>query len=464
MLDAMPGVLNYIYNTATVNDCLIAGPSGVGYTYPNYWTNQTYLDNYIKLSDDYMNRAGLKVLTIWNTILGGINDNVGNSFAMNSPSLLGLTAMNAGGQVKVYNNLIPAQRLNATYCYSEASMIAEINGAISGWDGNSPRFVSIQEEPWDITYQNFVNVKNNFASNSNIVFVRADNYFQLLREANCLPVNTSTIVKTLEAENESWATSPFAHIVGRADGDGWSANTTQDNQGHMLYGPYDTSLPAGDLSATFKLWVDNNTADNNAVATIDVYDATIGQSLTSRDITRQQFTATTTWQDFSLPFTNTAGHAIEFRVHYKKICKVSVDKVTITKNIRKYEAEGAVLGHACGRADGDGWSANEIQDSSTHMVYGPYEKLPVGDKKITFKLKIDNNTKDNANVAILDVRDATTGTTLASSTITRQQFTAANTYQNFSLSFNNTIYNHKLEYRVYYINVSRLTVDNITVN
>ena len=101
MLDAMPGVLNYIYKTSTNNDCLISGPSGVGYTYPNYWTNQSYLDSFVKLSDNYMNRAGLKVATIWNTILGGINDNVGNSFAKNAPSLLGLTAMNAGGQVSV---------------------------------------------------------------------------------------------------------------------------------------------------------------------------------------------------------------------------------------------------------------------------------------------------------------------------------------------------------------------------
>lgn len=465
MLDAMPAALNYYYNTATANDCLIAGPSGVGYTYPNYWTNQSNLDSYIRLSDDYMNRAGLKACTVWNTILGGINVNVGNSFAMNAPSLLGLTAMNAGGQITVYNNLIPAQRLNATYCYSTGSMISEINGAIAGWDGTSPRFVSIQEEAWKVTYQDFINVKNNFASNSNIVFVRADNYFQLMREANCLPVDTSTIVKTWEAENQSWASSPFSHGVGRAENDGWSANTTQDNQGHMLYGPYDTTLPTGSLSATFKMWVDNNTVDNNVVATIDVWDATNGTSLASRDITRQQFTGTTTWQDFSVPFTNAAaGHALEFRVHYKKVAKVSVDKVTITKNIRKYEAEGAALGHACGRADGDGWSANPTQDAETHMVYGPYEKLPVGDKKVTFRMKVDNNTLDNRNVAYLDVRDATTGLNLASTTITRQQFAAANTYQDFSLSFNNTVYSHPLEYRVYYYKTAKLTVDKITVN
>jgi len=412
-----------------------------------------------------MNRAGLKVATIWNTILGGINPNVGNSFAKNAPSLLGLTAMNAGGQVNVYNNLLPAQRLNATYCYSEATMKMEIGNAIAGWDGTSPRFVSIQEEPWDVTYDNFVNVVNSFKSNSNVVFVRADNYFQLIRESNNLPVDTSTILKTWEAENQSYAISPFTHAVGRVDGDSWSANQAQDNVGFMLDGPNETKLPIGSLSATFKMQVDNNTLDNNVVATIDVKDNTSGTILATRDIKRQQFAGANTWQDLSLAFTNPkAGHKLEFRVNYKKVCKVSIDKVTITTNIRKYEAEGTVLGHEVGRADGTAWSANTIQDKEGFMVSGPEEKLPVGDKKVTFTMKNDNNIKSNPNVAVIDVRDATTGLTLASKTISKGDFTKANSYQNFSLSFNNTAYNHPLEYRVYYYKVSKLSVDKITVN
>ncbi|PPJ40539.1 hypothetical protein, partial [Pseudoxanthomonas sp. KAs_5_3] len=91
-----PGVLNYLYNTATPNDELISGPTGIGYTYPNYWGNQTYLNNYVALTNDYMNRAGLRVLTVWNQINGATNANVGNSFAQYAPSLYGLTAQNAG--------------------------------------------------------------------------------------------------------------------------------------------------------------------------------------------------------------------------------------------------------------------------------------------------------------------------------------------------------------------------------
>jgi len=139
------------------------------------------------MTNDYCSRAGLRVITIWNTILGGINTNVGESFADYAPSLLGLTAMNAGGQIDIYNNTLPAQRLNATYCYNQASLQMEVNNAIAGWDGSAPRFVSIQSQPWDVTPTMIKNVANTL--NSDVVVVRTDNYFQLMREYKGLPID-----------------------------------------------------------------------------------------------------------------------------------------------------------------------------------------------------------------------------------------------------------------------------------
>ena len=37
MVDAMPGALNFYYESGTRNDNLISGPSGYGYAYPNMW-------------------------------------------------------------------------------------------------------------------------------------------------------------------------------------------------------------------------------------------------------------------------------------------------------------------------------------------------------------------------------------------------------------------------------------------
>jgi len=188
MLDAMPGALNYYWQTATDNDNLISGPSGYGYTYPNSWPDQNLLNLFVAKTDDYNRRAGFRVITIWNTITGGINQNVGQSFASLSPSLLGLTAQNTGGGLTVYNNSLPGMALSCNYCTNEQAMKDHIANAAAGWNGTSPRFIIIQAQPWtDIKPTNFKNVANSL--NSDYIVVRPDHIFQLIREANGLQVN-----------------------------------------------------------------------------------------------------------------------------------------------------------------------------------------------------------------------------------------------------------------------------------
>jgi hypothetical protein len=190
MLDAMPGALNYYWQTATGNDNLISGPSGYGYTYPNSWPNQSLLNQFVAKTDEYNRRAGFRVITIWNTITGGINQNVGQSFADNAPSLLGLTAQNTGGGLTIYNNRLPGMALSCNYCTSEQAMKDHIASASAGWNGTSPRFIIIQAQPWtDIKPTNFKNVANSL--NADYVVVRPDHIFQLIREANGLVVDPS---------------------------------------------------------------------------------------------------------------------------------------------------------------------------------------------------------------------------------------------------------------------------------
>lgn len=188
MLDAMPGALNYYWQSATNNDNLISGPSGYGYAYPNSWPNQASLDQFAAKTDDYNRRAGLRVITIWNTITGGINQNVGQSFAANAPYTLGLTAQNTGGGLTIYSNSLPGMALSCNYCTNEQAMKDHIASAAAGWDGTSPRFIIIQAQPWqNVTPTSFKNVANSL--NSNYVVVRPDHIFQLIREANGLPLN-----------------------------------------------------------------------------------------------------------------------------------------------------------------------------------------------------------------------------------------------------------------------------------
>ncbi|WP_221409790.1 carbohydrate-binding protein [Pseudochryseolinea flava] len=188
MLDAMPGALNYYYQTATNNDNLISGPSGYGYAYPNSWPNQTALNQFVSKTEDYNRRAGFRVITVWNTITGGINQNVGQSFATYAPTTLGLTGQNTGGGLTIYNQSLPGMALSCNYCTNEQAMKDHIASAAAGWNGASPRFIVIQAQPWQgVTPTSFKNVATSL--NANYVVVRPDHIFQLIREANGLPID-----------------------------------------------------------------------------------------------------------------------------------------------------------------------------------------------------------------------------------------------------------------------------------
>ncbi|RNL90780.1 hypothetical protein ED312_06315 [Sinomicrobium pectinilyticum] len=188
MLDAMPGALNYYYESATDNDNLISGPSGYGYAYPNSWPGQNQLNQFVMKTEDYNQRAGFRVITIWNTITGGIDQNVGQTFASLAPSLLGLTAQNTGGGLTIYDNKLPGMALSCNYCTNEQAMKDHIATAASGWNGNEPRFIIIQAQPWNnVTPTSFKNVAESLSEDYEVV--RPDHIFQLIREANNLPAD-----------------------------------------------------------------------------------------------------------------------------------------------------------------------------------------------------------------------------------------------------------------------------------
>jgi len=192
MADAMPGALNYYHQTATANDNLISGPSGYGYAYPNNFPNQSLLDQYVAKTEEYNRKAGLRVITVWNTINGGINTNVGQSYATYAPSLLGLTAQNAGGPLTIYNQKLPSFALSCNYCWNEQNVKENIASAAAGWNGAEPRFIIIQTQPWkDMKPSNFKNVANSLSSD--YVVVRPDHIFQLIRERNGLPTDPGPV-------------------------------------------------------------------------------------------------------------------------------------------------------------------------------------------------------------------------------------------------------------------------------
>ena len=139
------------------------------------------------------------------------------------------------------------------------------------------------------------------------------------------------------AERTEWAfemeSGAMGHEIGRADADGWSADTNLDATGMLAYGPYAPDLPAGDYEARFRLLVDNRDADSLAVVRLDVSDFDAGGAvLASRDVRRTDFSAAASYQDFLVPFASPGvGHRLELRVRWLDRAYVRADRVLVVR-------------------------------------------------------------------------------------------------------------------------------------
>jgi hypothetical protein len=192
LVDAAPLILDYYYRTATANDVLVSGPSGVGYTYPRSWPSTAAFDQYTQRSADYLTRAGIGVITVWNNglILGGTQ---ASSYAANMPHLLGVTdQLGTGGAPTAISSQLPLLVFASSYGGVETDLENGIDGQLSGWTaGSSPRFIAVQGDmnQSTITPTTFLAVQQHYASNPNVVFVRGDVLFRLIRGTLGLPAN-----------------------------------------------------------------------------------------------------------------------------------------------------------------------------------------------------------------------------------------------------------------------------------
>jgi len=127
--------------------------------------------------------------------------------------------------------------------------------------------------------------------------------------------------------------SGLYHQLGQAEGKTWSVYSTQGS-GVMSYGPYATNWPATPLTATFRLAVDNNSADNQLVASIEVFDATTQTVLVRRDLYRKNMAGPFQWRDFNLAFSNEgrAGHRMETRVIVYGKTYLKLDRILLNPN------------------------------------------------------------------------------------------------------------------------------------
>lgn len=106
--------------------------------------------------------------------------------------------------------------------------------------------------------------------------------------------------------------------TGRVSGTKREVLAASANAGHFVHGPY-AIWPEGDARATFNLNIDVVDTNNDDVAIIDIHDATTGNILASRTLSRQDFGDHNRPQDFDLFFTTQGlpAHKFEVRVASK---------------------------------------------------------------------------------------------------------------------------------------------------
>jgi len=173
-LDMDPVMLDFYWGTATTNDCLVSGPSGAGYTHMDRFSS-AHLTAFARISDSYLKRCGLRLITIWDRV----NTGVARAFATNCPSLLGLTDQ-GGGNYTTVNLGLRTLGLSPAYSSSVTDIITGITNstAARNWNGTAPQFVGAQGNVWDITPGDLLAVANALDTNK-YVLVRPDHLFLL---------------------------------------------------------------------------------------------------------------------------------------------------------------------------------------------------------------------------------------------------------------------------------------------
>lgn len=177
-VDLDPALLNYYYQTATTNDCLVSGPSGAGYGRLDFW-KPSDLDAFTKLTNPYLERSGIRIITVWLRV----DDSIGNSFATNCPALLGLISHEGGAQAKVYGDL-PMIGLvgKANYAASAEQLRSGIEREAANWNGSEPKFLAVQGNAWRVKPSGLLQLAESLDTNRFVV-VRPDHLFQLFNES-----------------------------------------------------------------------------------------------------------------------------------------------------------------------------------------------------------------------------------------------------------------------------------------
>jgi hypothetical protein len=186
LVEVAPLILAYFRRTATANDVLVSGPSGLGYTYPQFWPARLF-PQYTQTSRGYLAEAGFRIITVWNSIDDQpISDALAQTYDRNIPKLLGLTIQNPPSGLRMIDGRLPLIGLRPDYAKTENDLVNGIDSALAGWNHAAPLFIAVQGVMNEdaITPTAFLHVQQRYARRSDVAFVRPDHFFELATLAN----------------------------------------------------------------------------------------------------------------------------------------------------------------------------------------------------------------------------------------------------------------------------------------
>ena len=238
LADFSPMMLNYYYRKATTNDCFVSGPSGLGYAMPYDAHNSCYyasssnsklITPYTQLTQRYLEKAGLRVITIWDDI----STTQRKVYADNCPYLYGLTINDWERQsgrltTKVQSKWLPITVQYPCYANGVDVITDFFNRDIKNFTGAEPMFVTGQATVWDVGPDKLIALKDklNALSPGNVNIVRADHWFSYYNEAHHLPFNITMLQDMVITSSPAKTNVKFAADGSPSEGYIWISQTT----------------------------------------------------------------------------------------------------------------------------------------------------------------------------------------------------------------------------------------------
>jgi hypothetical protein len=186
------------------------------------------MDAYTKFSQQYLEKSGLRIITIWDEI----NEQQMETYATNCRYLYGVTLedweRSKPLQTIVKQNKLAFMPNHPCYASNIEDIYVRWEKKIKASDGSKPLFLAAQGESWKMGPENIVLLKEKLEklSPGNIVICRGDHFFTLYNEANHLDFNLTLSPEMVVTSSSSATQAAFAADGTSSEGHQWISSGT----------------------------------------------------------------------------------------------------------------------------------------------------------------------------------------------------------------------------------------------